>query len=272
MMNPVLVEIGGVAIKWYSVLILIAVIIGIKMATREAKRFEIPADFIFNLCFWAIIMGFIGARAYFVLFNFELYKDNLLEIFKVWNGGLAIHGGILFGLITVWLYCKKYQARLWRITDILVVPLILGQAIGRWGNFFNGEAHGPVTTLANLQSNPLLPQFVIDGMNIDGLYYIPSFYYESLWCLLGFIVLLIVRRLKITKVGQLTSIYVMWYSVGRFLIEAGRTDSLMWGGFKVAQVVSVASFIIAMLAFMILSRKGRFEDRYNDVENGKIRF
>ena len=271
-MDSVLFEVGGFAIRWYSVLILIGVILGVILAQREAKRFEIPTDFIFNLCFWAIIMGFIGARLYFVAFNYELYQDNWTDIFKVWNGGLAIHGGILFGFITVWLYCKKYGARLWRITDILVVPLLLAQAIGRWGNFFNGEAHGAVTTLAELQSNPLLPQFVIDGMKIDGLYYVPSFYYESLWCLLGVILLLIVRRLKITKVGQPTAIYIMWYSFGRFIIEAGRTDSLMFGGFKVAQIVSIALFIIALLAFMILSRKGRFEDRYNDAENAKIRF
>lgn len=271
-MNSVLFQIGNIKIMWYSVLILIAVLVGINMCIREAKRFEIPKDFVFNLCFWTIIMAFVGARLYFVAFNFDLYKDNPIEILKVWNGGLAIHGGLLFGLITACLYCKKYGARLWRMTDIAVVPVILGQAIGRWGNFFNGEAHGPVTTLAELQNNPLLPDFVINGMKIDGLYYVPSFYYESLWCILGFILLLVVRRLKITKVGQLTAIYAMWYGLGRFIIEAGRTDSLMLGGFKMAQIVSLIMIVCGLLSFMVLSRKGRFEDRYNEVENTKIRF
>ncbi len=271
-MDSVAFTIGNIQVMWYSIFIMIGVILGIGLAMREAKRFGIPTDFIFNLCFWTIIMGFIGARAYYVIFNLEKYSSNWLSIFKVWEGGLAIHGGILFGFVTALLYCKKYNARFWRITDILVVPLILGQALGRWGNFFNQEAHGAVTTLANLQSNPLLPKFVIDGMLIDGEYYIPTFFYESLWCLLGFIILLVIRRLKVTKVGQVTAIYAMWYGVGRFFIEASRTDSLMLGGFKVAQIVSIGMFVIGLLAFMILSRKGRFEDRYNEPDNEKIRF
>ena len=271
-MSDVAFTIGNIHVMWYSIFIMVGVIFGIWLATKEGKKFKIPGDFMFNLCFWTIIMGFIGARLYYVVFNIELYQDNWLDIFKVWKGGLAIHGGILFGFVTALLYCRRYNANFWRITDILVVPLILGQAIGRWGNFFNQEAHGAVTTSAELQSNPLLPKFVIEGMQIDGLYYVPTFYYESLWCLAGFLLLLIVRRLKVTKVGQLTAIYAMWYGVGRFFIEASRTDSLMFGGFKVAQIVSVGLFVVGLLSFMILSRKGRFEGRYNEIDNEKVRF
>lgn len=271
-MNPVLFTFGNFDIRWYSVIILVAIIIAIKLAQIEAKKFNIPTDFIFNLAFWAVIFGLIGARAYYVIFNFSSYQNDPASIFRVWEGGLAIHGGILAGFITVLLYCKKHNARLIKITDIAVVSLILAQAIGRWGNFFNGEAHGAATNLATLQSYKIIPQFVIDGMQIGGIYYQPTFYYESLWCLLGFIVLLIIRRLKYIKTGQLTAIYLMWYSAGRFFIEMSRTDSLMFGGFKVAQVVSVGLFVFGLFLFMILSRKGHFEDLYSEVGNPQIRW
>ena len=152
-----------------------------------------------------------------------------------------------------------------------VVPLILAQAIGRWGNFFNSEAHGTAVSYATLEQLHI-PGFIIDGMNINGLYYHPTFLYESLWCLLGFIVLLIVRRYKYLKKGMLTCIYIMWYSFGRFFIETLRTDSLMIGAFKQAQILSVVLFIVALGIFMILSRKSRFEDLYNEEQVKAINF
>ena len=138
------------------------------------------------------------------------------------------------------------------MTDIAVPSLIIAQAIGRWGNFFNSEAHGPVTTLANLESFHI-PKFIIDGMYIEGVYYHPTFFYESLWCILGFIVLLLVRRFyKTLKTGQLTCIYLMWYGLGRLFIESLRTDSLMLGSFKVAQLVSLSCFLIGLLFYLYL--------------------
>jgi phosphatidylglycerol:prolipoprotein diacylglycerol transferase len=149
--------------------------------------------------------------------------------------------------------------------------LILGQAIGRWGNFFNSEAHGGATTLIALRSKHI-PDFIINGMYINGVYYEPTFFYESLWCFLGFIVLLIVRHYKYLKVGQLSGIYFMWYGVGRFFIEAMRTDSLMLGGFKVAQLVSLVLFIIGLALVMIMGRKSKFEDLYTEEMGSKIKF
>lgn len=268
-MNPVIFSIGNFEIRWYSVLILIAIIIGIKLAEKEGKKFGIPNDFIFNLAFWTIIFALIGARAYYVIFNFSSYQNDLLSIFKVWEGGLAIHGGIIAGFITVYIYCKKYGVRILKMTDIIVVPVILGQAIGRWGNFFNGEAHGAATNLASLKELKFIPNFVINGMQIDGIYYQPTFFYESLWCLLGFIILLIIRRTKYIKTGQVTGAYLMWYSIGRFFIEISRTDSLMFGGFKVAQVVSVILFLIGLILIIVQSRKGHFEDLYNETDKNE---
>lgn len=269
-MDRYIFSIGDVNIEWYSVLIVIGAILAIIMIIREAKRYGYPKDFVFNMCFWTIIMGIIGARLYYVLFNLDLYT-NIVDVFKIWEGGLAIHGGIIFGLITCFLYCKKYKVRTVRMVDFIVPALLLAQAIGRWGNFFNGEAHGAVTSLGALQ-NLHIPDFIIEGMNIGGVYYQPTFLYESLWCLLGVIVILIVRRLKITKVGQPTAIYLMWYGLGRFFIETMRTDSLMLGGFKVAQIVSVIMIIVGLIVIMITGRKGRYEDLYDQDEQETIKF
>ena len=260
----------GYGIKWYSLLILIAVILGYLIINNEAKRFNIRNDFMFNILFWVIIFGIIGARAYYVLFNLELY-DSFWEACKIWEGGLAIHGGIIAGVLVILLYCKKYKVRSIRMFDFLAPALLLAQAIGRWGNFFNGEAHGPATTLAHLQ-NLHIPEFIINGMNIDGIYYTPTFLYESIWCLVGFLLLLIIRRLKITKVGQPFALYLMWYGLGRFIIESMRTDSLMLGGFKMAQIVSVIMIFIGLIIIMITGRKGRYEDLYDQDENEVIRF
>ena len=270
-MNPVLVTLFGFEIRWYSVLMLTGMLIAIIMVIKEAKRFNIPKDFSFNLAFWTIIFGLIGARLYYCIFNFSLYKDNLLDILKIWEGGLAIHGGIIAGAITLFIYCKRYNVPSTKMTDITVVPLLLAQAIGRWGNFFNSEAHGSATTYYHLKELHI-PEKIIEGMKIGNVYYHPTFLYESIFCLIGFIVLMFLRRYKYIKRGQLTCIYMVYYSVVRFFIESYRTDSLMLGGFKMAQIVSVIFFIIGVIACMIISRKGRFEDLYNEEMNKPIRF
>lgn len=271
MNNTYVFEIGGYGIRWYSFLILVGVLLSLIMFLREGKKFGLSKDFLFNLFFWVIVIGFIGARIYYVAFNFHLYKDDPISMFKIWEGGLAIHGGLIAGAITMIVYCKKYNVSFFRITDMAVPCLILAQAIGRWGNFFNGEAHGAATSLEHLQSMHL-PQFIIDGMNINGFYYEPTFLYESVLCLFGFIVLMILRRLKYIKVGTLTSVYLMYYSVIRFFIEGMRTDSLWLGGLRVAQIVSVVLFLFGLVNLMLISRRGRFEDLYNEMAETNVRF
>ncbi len=251
-MNPEIFHIGMFSIRWYSVLILIGIIIAYLLATKEAKKFDISKDQIFDLAFWVVIIGIIGARLYYVIFNYENYIYNPLSILAVWEGGLAIHGGIIFGLITLIVYCKIHHLSIIRMMDIAVPSLIIAQAIGRWGNFFNSEAHGFATTLANLQSLHI-PNFIIEGMKIGGVYYHPTFFYESIWCILGFIILILVRKYyRYLKTGQLTCIYLMWYGVGRYFIESLRTDSLMLYNFKVAQIVCVITFIIGFIFFIYL--------------------
>lgn len=270
-MNPIMFSLFGMDFRWYSVLILISAIIGIILFIVEGKRFKLDKDFLFNLAFWVIIFGFIGARLYYCLFNFELYKDNLIDIIKIWEGGLAIHGGLIAGFITLIIYCKNHNVYPLKICDMAVVPVILAQAIGRWGNFFNSEAYGSAVSYFTLKEWHI-PDFIINGMYINGLYYHPTFFYESLWCLLGFIVLLVIRRMKYIKKGMLSCIYVMWYSVGRFFIEALRTDSLMIGAFKQAQIISIVLFVVALCVFMVLSRKGKYEDLYNEENEVPVNF
>lgn len=252
-MNPVMFTIGKVEFRWYSFFILIAVIIGFILAIREGKRKNIDKDLIFDLGFYTVIIGILGARIYYVLFNLKVYQYDFLEIFRLWNGGLAIHGGILFGLLTIYIFSKIKKVKMLDLTDIVAPSLILGQAIGRWGNFFNSEAYGPVTTLTNLKNMRIIPDFVIKGMKIDGVYYHPTFYYECLWCLIGFILLILVRNLyKKIKSGQLTYLYLMWYSLGRFFIESLRTDSLMIKNLKVAQLISVLLFVVSLVLFLLV--------------------
>lgn len=268
-MNPIMFTVFGIEIKWYSFLILIGIIIGIVLVIREAKKFNISKEDIFDMCFYAIIFGIIGARIYYVLFNIAYYRYNLLEIFEIWNGGLAIHGGIIAGAITIYLYSKKKNINFFRLTDIVVPALILAQGIGRWGNFFNSEAHGFATSISFLEYLKV-PNFIINGMNIGGTYYLPTFYFEFLWCILGFIILLIIRRFKYIKTGTISSVYLMWYSFGRFFIEAWRTDSLMLGGFKIAQVISVILFIAALINLIYINSKGKYVNLYNDINKGRI--
>ncbi len=265
-MNPILITIGTFEIRWYSIIMLVAIFTGLYLVKKEANRLNLKYDFIFNMCFWSIIIGYICARLYFVLFNLDYYSTNPLEIFMPWKGGLAIHGGLIGGLLTMVYYCNKYKARLIRYLDVIVVPLILAQSIGRWGNFFNSEAHGAATTLEHLQSLNI-PEFIIQGMKIDGVYYTPTFLYESLACFILFILFIIIRRAKFRKVGTMTGLYLIGYGTIRFFIEISRTDALMILGLKIAQIVSLIMIIVGILIITSNNKKTKFEDLYNDFNN-----
>ena len=263
MISPSIFSIFGFEVKWYSVLILIAVIISYFLISSESKRFQIRREFLFNMMFWTIIWGIIGARLYYVIFNFDYYSQNLIEIVQVWNGGLAIHGGLLLGFIVVLIYCHKYKVNTKKILDICAPAVLLAQAIGRWGNFFNHEAFGTAIEYSKLIKIRIIPQFVIDNMFIDGAYHLPMFYFESLLCILGFIIILCIRRIKYIHNGQIFAFYLVWYGFIRYFIEMFRTDSLMLGTIKVAQVISVVMVLIGLYIIIIQSRKPKLDDLYN---------
>lgn len=255
-MSSTFIAIGPFQIQWYSLLLLVAFTIGFIFVLKSRRKVNLSKNEMVDLIFYLIVVCIIGARLYYVLFNLDYYLTYPIDIIKVWEGGLAIHGGIIAGLIYLLIYCHKKQIQILKFTDIIVPALALGQAIGRWGNFFNQEAFGPVTTFGALKSMHI-PTFIIDGMNIGGNYYHPTFLYESLWCFIMFLVLITFKKLKKDKIGLLTSIYLIMYGLERFFIESMRQDSLMIFNFKVAQIVSV----MMILAGIIVSIKSR---RIND--------
>lgn len=254
-MNRVAISIGKFNIYWYSIFILIAMIVATILIIRESRKSKIKEEFTINLLFYGFIIGIIGARLYYILFNLDYYLNNIGEIIAIWNGGLAIYGGIITTLLFIIIYSKKNNLNVLKTTDICVISLIIGQAIGRWGNFFNREAYGKITTLTSLKSIHL-PQFIIDGMFIEGSYREPLFLYESTFCLLGFIVLILVRKLyKELKLGQLTSIYLVWYGILRLIIEHFRSDSLMLGIFKISQIISIIFILSGIILFIYSIKK-----------------
>lgn len=261
-MDRVAIDLGFVQIYWYSIFILLGILVAALLIYKECKKQGLKSEEFTDLLFNTVIFGIIGARIYYVLFNFSYYWNNKIEILEIWHGGLAIHGGLLFGAIYVLYFCKKHYLNRLKVIDMIVVGVIIGQAIGRWGNFFNGEAFGPVTSYETLKSN-LIPDFIINGMKILGQYHEPTFYYESLWNIDGFIILLLLRHNKKVKIGQITGTYLLWYSIGRLYIESLRMDSLMIKNFKVAQVVSLLLIIIGLILIIkpIIKKDKRL---YND--------
>ena len=208
------------------------------------------------MIFYLIPVAIVGARIYYVIFNYSVFKDNFIDVFKIWEGGLAIYGAVIAGILFTIYYCKKKKQSILLTLDILAPCLVLGQAIGRWGNYFNGEAHGVVTSLSYLKSLHI-PDFIIKGMYINGNYYIPTFLFESIWCFIVFIILIIVRnKLKYKKEGIIVCLYFILYSLGRFFIEGLRTDSLYIFNFRVSQIVAIILIIIGIVGIIILKKKG----------------
>lgn len=225
----------GIDIYWYAILIISGVLIGAKIAQKEFVKRGFSEDFIYDLLFVTLPFAIIGARAWYVIFEWDFYKNDPIQILNFRAGGLAIHGGILFAIIAIYFYTKKKNLPLIDILDVMVPSLALGQAIGRWGNFVNGEAHGSATNLPWA--------IIVDGVKVH-----PTFLYESLGDFLIFLFLLIYRK-KNPKKGIQTSVYFMAYGVLRFFVEGLRTDSLMVGPFRMAQVTSVIYLIVGIFLF-----------------------
>ena len=261
-MDRVLISIGPITIYWYSFLIFLSILIGLVITKKELKKTSIDEEFFFDLVFYLIPICILGARLYYVIFNFNSFKNNLIDIIKIWEGGLAIYGAVISGIIFIIYYCKKKKKNILITLDLITPCLILGQAIGRWGNFFNREAHGSITTLDYLQKLHI-PNFIIEGMYINGNYYIPTFLYESIWCIIGFIILIVIRnKTKYKKEGILISSYFVIYGIGRFFIEGLRTDSLYLFNFRISQLVSILLFMIGIIGIILTLRK---EDKHERI-------
>lgn len=239
-MDPIAVTLGPLEIRWYALCIVTGLILAVYLSSKEAPRRRILEEDVLDFIFWAFPIAIVGARFYYVLFSWSQYKDNPLEIFAIWHGGLAIYGGLIAGFLTLVVFTRYRFIDSWDFLDIAAPSVMLAQAIGRWGNFFNQEAYG-----AKVASLDYLPEIIRKQMYIDGSYRQPTFLFESVWNVLGFLLIAILRRKsRFLKRGDITSFYLIWYGLGRFFIEGLRTDSLMLGGFRVSQLLSLLLVLV----------------------------
>ncbi|MEK4385943.1 prolipoprotein diacylglyceryl transferase [Solibacillus sp. FSL W7-1464] len=244
--NPIAFSIGSIDIRWYGILIASGILLGYIVANKEADKRGLPKDFYTDFLMWAIPISIISARIYYVTMEWDQYAANPLRAIEIWNGGIAIHGGLIGAILTTIIYCKVKKISFFKVADITVPSLLIGQIIGRWGNFMNQEAHGGPVSRAFLESLHL-PNWLINQMYIESLssYVHPTFLYESLWNLVGLIIVLLIR--KHLNRGEVFATYLIWYAIGRFYIEGMRTDSLyLIGELRSAQIVSILSLIVAI--------------------------
>ncbi len=267
--GPILVKIGSLTIRWYGLLIATAVLIGVTLSQNLAKRRNVNPELLSDLSIWLVIGAIPTARLYYVLFQWSDYAQHPERIIAIWQGGIAIHGAIIGGIVAALIFAKLKRVSFWQLADLVAPSLILGQAIGRWGNFFNSEAFGrptnlpwklyipPVINLANGEKRfPRPPEFA------DVSYFHPTFLYESLWDFMVFALLITLFFRGLAgkprlKLGTLSMVYLVAYSLGRLWIEGLRTDSLMLGPLRIAQVVSLIeiAFGLAGLAWLYLNHR-----------------
>ena len=261
-LDPIAVTLGPFEVHWYGVIIGVGIILAMIIAMRESTRRGLDKDVFADLLLWAIPIAIISARIYYVIFEWDYYAHNPGEIIAIWNGGIAIHGALIGAVLTAYFFTKKRNISFWKLADIAAPSIILGQAIGRWGNFMNQEAHGGEVTRAFLE-NLHLPEFIINQMYINGAYYHPTFLYESVWDFVVFLALILLHRVNLGR-GEMFLTYIIWYSVGRFFIEGLRTDSLMIGDMRMAQLLSIALIVFALAAWVYRRMKGYANKRYLD--------
>jgi len=262
-LNPIALELGPLSIHWYGIIIGTGLLLGLYIATNEAVKRGLQKEVFTDLVLWAVPIALICARIYYVIFNWSYYSQHPDKIIAIWKGGIAIHGALIGAIVTTVVFAKKKNLSFWKLADIAAPSIILGQAIGRWGNFINQEAHGGPVSREFLESLQL-PDFIINQMYIEESYYHPTFLYESLWNLIGFLILLILQRLNLKR-GEVFLTYVIWYSIGRFFIEGMRTDSLMLtDSLRMAQVLSVVLVITSTVLILYRRTRKGLTARYKD--------
>ncbi len=280
--SPDAFSIGGLTIKWYGIIFACAFLLGTLYVLKNTKKFGLDADRVMDVLLGAIIFGVIGARIYYVIFSWDMYKDNLMDIFQIWKGGIGIYGGVIAAVLSGWFLCRWRKVRFLPMLDLCSAGLILAQAIGRWGNFVNAEAFGCATTVpwrmtseyaSGVGSTQVqrylatLTSAEIDALGgIDAIGVHPTFFYESVWCLLGFFLLVwMTKRRKFD--GQMILVYTIWYGAERFVVEGLRTDSLMIGNLRVSQVFAILSAITALIILLVVLQKKKTS---NDPEYLKL--
>lgn len=256
--GAVAIQFGSFALYWYGIIIALAVLFGTMLATREAKQRGEDGEALLNVLVFSVLAALVGARLYYIIFNWSFYWQNPARIFAIWQGGLAIHGGIAGGFIVGFILMRIKKLPVATYLDIVAPSMILGQALGRWGNFFNQEAFGVPTDLPW--------KLYIDAANRPAeyaqfSYFHPTFLYESAWNFLVFVTLFWVLRKRLAPYpGTLFLSYLALYSLGRFFIEGLRTDSLMLGDLRVAQLVSLVLILLAATAIPLIIKKKKADN------------
>lgn len=254
-------SIGPLTITWYGLLIAAGILLAMCFAFYQCKKFGIIADKLMDAALGGVVGGIIGARLYYVAFRWEDYKDNLANIFKTWEGGMAIYGGLIGGLLVGLLVAKLRHIRLLPAMDVTVMGFLIGQSVGRWGNFVNIEAFGGNTDLPWGMTSPVITSYLREhlndltalGMNIDPTAPVhPTFLYESLWCALGFLLLFLYSKRRRFD-GEIFLLYSAWYGLGRFFIEGLRTDSLLAGQIRVSQLLAGLLALTAAITWIVVT-------------------
>ena len=241
--NPIAFSIFGIDVRWYGILIALGMAIAVFITYKRAPKHGIEADRVFDFVIVAIPAGIVGARLYYIVFRWSDYAGNFRKMLDIRGGGLAIHGGLIFAMIAVFILCRHYKVKPAEAFDCAVPSIALAQAIGRWGNYFNSEAHGGPTDLPW-------------GIPVNGQMVHPTFLYESLWCLMLFFLLSRVDNRR-SFPWQTTLLYVILYSLERFFVEGLRTDSLMLGSLRQAQLLSACCFVFGLILYLVMMKKHR---------------
>ncbi len=257
------ISLGPINIQWYAICILTGIVIAAAIGIAEGKRFGISTDDILDGIIIIVPLSILGARLFYVLFELDKY-DSLFDALNPFDGGwagLAIVGGIITAFVSALVFAKVKKINIFILFDLMAPGFLIAQSIGRWGNFVNQEAHGPATSQEFLESVLGLPDFIVNQMKIGSLYYHPTFLYESIWNLIGFVIVIMLRRVRVLKIGELFAIYMIWYGIGRFFIEYYRTDSLMIGDLKVNMLMGIGMVILGT-TLIIVKRKLKIHDEY----------
>ena len=250
-------EIFGFRIYWYAVIIACGLLMAVLYALRHAKGFDLNPDHMMDVALVTIPFAFLGARLYYVLFsgNLDWYAADFTRVFNIRDGGLGIYGGIIVAFLVGPLVCKLRRVNIWAMFDVASMGFLIGQAMGRWGNFFNQEAFGGNTNLPWAMTGDIIRS----GHNGSGyntsLPVHPTFLYESLWCILGFVLLHLLFKKAYKFKGQIFCGYIIWYGCGRFLIESLRTDSLMTGSMRTSQLVAALAVLLGTVLCFVLRRQ-----------------
>ena len=243
--------VGNFSVRYYGLLIALGALLGVLLAMKREKKLGLAKDTTIDLALVGVPCALVGARLYYVIFSWDIYKDDLLKIFSLREGGMAIYGGVLAGVLAGWVFSRVRKVSFWSLADLAAPSLALGQAVGRWGNFFNQEAYGYAV------SDPALCRFPISVfIEADGRWHLATFFYESVWCF-GIVVfiLLMERGGRLKQRGEAFWWYLFLYGVERAVVEGLRTDSLMLGPVRVSQALSALLAAGALVALIVRARR-----------------